>query len=129
MVTREVTTSNAPKATGAYSQGVMSGEWCFVSGQVGWDANRMGLESRSPGEQTMQALENIAQILASAGMSLRDVVKTTVYLADMSTFGEVNSAYEQAFRDAGAVFFPARTTIGANIRVAVEVDAIAQSKS
>lgn len=129
MSKEEVVASEAPKPTGAYSQAVVVDGWCFVSGQVGWDADRSGLETRSAGEQAVQALENISRVLAAADMSLKDVVRATVYLADFSTFGEVNAAYERKFRDEGATVFPARTTVGANILVAVEIDVTARAKT
>jgi len=122
----EVTTSRAPAPTGAYSQAVLVDGWCYVSGQVGWNADRTGLGDRSAAEQALQAMENISQLLAEVGMTLINVVKTTIYLADFNTFKAVNEAYEERMKLEGVEIFPARTTIGANIRVAVEIDVVAR---
>ena len=121
----EVRASAAPSPTGAYSQAVAIDGWCFVSGQVGWRSPELGLEG-GIGQQTRQALHNLEAILSAAGASLRDIVRTTVYLRDLADVTAFNEAYEQTMTEHGVDIFPARTTVAANIRVAVEIDAIAK---
>ena len=99
--------------------------WCFVSGQVGWRSRELGLETGIR-QQTRQALHNLEAILAAAGASLRDVVRTNVYLRDFDDFQAFNEAYEQAMTERGVVILPARTTVAASIPVGVEIDAIAR---
>lgn len=121
----QVCSNAAPSPTGAYSQAIVADGWCFVSGQVGWRSPEEGLEGRDVEQQTRQALENIDLVLSAVGASLRDVVRTTVYLQDIGDFRAFNKAYEQTMTDHGVETFPARTTVGTAIRVAVEIDAIA----
>jgi reactive intermediate/imine deaminase len=121
----EVRATAAPAPTGAYSQAVTIDGWCFVSGQVGWQSRELGLEGGVE-QQTRQALHNLEAILSATGASLRDIVRTTVYLRDFADFTAFNEAYEQTMTEHGVDIFPARTTVAANIRVAVEIDAIAK---
>jgi len=121
----EVRASAAPSPAGAYSQAVAIDGWCFVSGQVGWRSRELGLEGGVE-QQTRQALHNIDAILSATGASLRDIVRTTVYLRDFADFKAFNDAYEQTMTEHGVDVFPARTTVAASIRVAVEIDAIAK---
>jgi 2-iminobutanoate/2-iminopropanoate deaminase len=120
-----VRTGAAPSPAGAYSQAVTVDGWCFVSGQVGWRSREDGLEGGVE-QQTRRALQNLEAILAAAGASLRDVVRTTVYLRDFADFAAFNEAYAQTMAEAGVEVLPARTTVGASIRVAVEIDAVAK---
>lgn len=121
-----VTTGAAPAALGAYTPAVTVDGWCYVSGQVGWDADYSGLDVRTPAQQTEQTLRNIEALLDAAGATLRDVVRTTVFVASFEIVTEVNAAYERVFREAGAEVLPARTTVPAPLAVAVEIDAIAR---
>lgn len=121
-----VTSKESPPALGAYTPAVVKAGWVYVSGQAGLKADFTGFEEGNVGAQTTQALANIEQLLVAAGASLDNIVKTTCYLADMSTFAEFDQAYAGFFATAGVTVLPARTTIGANIPVAVEIDAIAQ---
>ena len=121
----EVRTSMAPAPTGAYSQAVTVDGWCFVSGQVGWRSREMGLEGGVQ-QQTRRALRNLEAIRSAAGASLRDVVRTTVYLRDFADITAFNEACEQTLAEGGVDIFPARTTVAASIRVAEEIDAVAK---
>lgn len=123
-----VSTKVAPKPIGPYSQGVVAGGFLFTSGQIGMDPDTGEFVSSEVSEQTRQALENIAGILKSRGLSLGDVVRVCVYLSDLSDFPEMNRVYEEFFR----VDPPARTTVGVSSLpkgARVEIEAIAYKKT
>ena len=101
---KELNSKKAPGAIGPYSQAVKAGNFIYVSGQLPINAET-GEMPEDIKEQTKQSLENIKAILAEAGASLENVVKSTVYLADMSYFGPMNEVYGQYFN--GGVY-PAR---------------------
>jgi 2-iminobutanoate/2-iminopropanoate deaminase len=122
---RALASSDAPPALGAYSPGVAVDRLVFISGQIGWNSDGSGLSERGPAEQATQALRNIEALLQSAGGSLRDVVKVTVYLDDLASTVAVNAAYAQVMADAGVSPLPARTIVAAGVPAAVEIDAIA----
>ncbi|HTM57673.1 MAG TPA: Rid family detoxifying hydrolase [Candidatus Udaeobacter sp.] len=119
----------APKAIGPYSQAQVirlhgGNKMVFTSGQVGLDPKSGELSAEDVAGQTHQALRNLSAVLAGAGLSLGDVVKTTVYLADMADFKTMNEAYARHFEAAP----PARTTIaaaGLPKGAKVEIDAVA----
>ena len=92
-----LSTKNAPAAIGPYSQGVQAGNMVFVSGQLPIVPETGALLEENIGEQTKQCLCNVAAILAEAGCTLKDVVKTTIFLKDMNDFAEVNAAYGTFF--------------------------------
>ena len=96
----------APPAIGPYSQGIRVGRTVYVSGEVGADKTGK-IIGPSVGDQTDEALENIGHILSAAGLTLDDVVSTTVYLTNVSDFKEMNAHYAKFF----AVAPPARATI------------------
>ena len=114
-----ISTPNAPAAIGPYSQAVKAGSLLFISGQVPLDP-----ATGVPVAQTTRALENVKAILAQAGGTLDNVVKTTVFLRDMNDFAEMNRVYQGYFtRD-----FPARSAVQvARLPkdVMVEIEAIA----
>ena len=91
-----ISSKNAPGAIGPYSQGIKAGGLVFVSGQLPIDATT-GVMAEGIEQQTRQSLTNIQHILAEAGLTMNDVVKTTVFLADMSLFGEMNKVYATFF--------------------------------
>lgn len=101
---KELNSKKAPGAIGPYSQAVKAGNFIYVSGQLPINAET-GEMPEDIKEQTKQSLENIKAILAEAGASLENVVKSTVYLADMSYFGPMNEVYGQYFN--GGIY-PAR---------------------
>jgi len=102
-----VVSSMAPKPIGPYSQGVVSGNYIFLSGQVGRKHDATELEDGVV-EQTRQTILNIKTVLAEKNLTLDDVVKTTVFLADMNDFAEMNKMYAEFFDENKA---PARSTV------------------
>jgi 2-iminobutanoate/2-iminopropanoate deaminase len=117
---------DAPPALGAYTPAVVVDGWCFVSGQIGWNADGTGLQERDAAQQTEQTLRNIEALLTAAGASLRDIARTTIYVASLDVVGDVNATYERVLRAAGVEVLPARTTIAVGLPVAVEIDVIAR---
>lgn len=104
-----IATQDAPAAIGPYSQAVRSGDLVFTSGQVGFDPASGVLVSGGVEAEARQVLANLAAVLRAAGLHMADVVKTTVFLADMNDFAAVNAIYAEAF--AGAEVMPARSTV------------------
>jgi 2-iminobutanoate/2-iminopropanoate deaminase len=99
-------TSAAPAALGPYSQGIRAGDFVFASGQLGLDPATGNLRE-GVAAQAEQEMDNMTAVLETAGASLADVVKTTIFLADMADFQTVNTIYGARF--AGAP--PARSTV------------------
>ena len=102
-----VVSSMAPKPIGPYSQGVISGNYIFLSGQVGRKHDATELEN-GVADQTRQTILNIKAVLAEKNLTLDNVVKTTVFLADMNDFAEMNNSYAEFFDEDKA---PARSTV------------------
>ena len=92
-------TPNAPAAIGPYSQAVQTGNMLFVSGQIPIDPATGVFAGEDITTQTNQSLTNIKNILAAAGYSLKDVVKTTVLLADIADFAAMNAVYAEYFTE------------------------------
>jgi len=119
-----VVTDNAPKAIGPYSAGVSTGELVFTAGQLGMDPSSGELVEGGIQAQTRQALTNLKAVLEAASSGLEYVVKTTVFLGDISEFGLMNEVYGQFFTEN----FPARSAfqVAALPKGArVEIEAIA----
>ncbi|MBI4515110.1 MAG: RidA family protein [Deltaproteobacteria bacterium] len=119
-----VSSDSAPAAIGPYSQALRAGDWLFCSGQIGLDPLTGTLVSGAVVAETEQVLANLAAVLQAAGGSLADVVRTTIYLVDLSDFARVNEVYAAHFRQP----YPARATVGvASLPrgARVEIDAIA----
>lgn len=120
-----IQTQQAPAAIGPYSQGIStSGTLCFVSGQLPVDPKTGALVEGGIAAQTHQSLKNIQAVLAAAGMDLSNVVKTTVFLADIEDFGAMNEVYARYFTGdcpARAAFQVAALPKGAQ----VEIEAVA----
>lgn len=123
---RPVSTASAPAAIGPYSQAIVTapGELVFCSGQIALDPATGELIDGSVADRTRACLENLRGVLGAAGCTLRDVVKTTIFLTDMGSFAAVNEAY--------AAFFDGEPPARSTIRVAglpkgtdVEIEAIA----
>lgn len=104
-----VSTDGAPGAIGPYSQAVKAGGMVFCSGQIPIDPATGDFVSDVVAEQTEQVLKNLSEVLSAAGTSLGNVVKTTVFLADMNDFAEMNEVYGRYFGDNK----PARATVQA----------------
>ena len=98
-------TDKAPAAIGPYSQAVLAGDFLYVSGQLHLDPVSGAMAGDTAAEQAEQSIRNLSAILEAAGMTLDDVVKTTVLLADIADFAAVNEVYAKHFT--GAVL-PAR---------------------
>ena len=99
-----ISTPNAPAAIGPYSQGIQAGSTLFVSGQLPIDPATCAFAGEDIASQTRQSLTNIKNILAAAGASMNDVVKTTVMLKNMGDFAAMNAVYAEFFTEP----FPAR---------------------
>ncbi len=121
---KSVATSNAPQAIGPYSQAVITGNLVFCSGQIPLDPETMDIVGDTITEQTNRVFMNLAGLLEAAGSGLQKVVKTTVYLKDMSEFTAMNEEYARHFGD----HRPARAAVEvARLPkdVRIEIDAIA----
>ncbi len=119
---KEIRSKHAPNPVGPYSQAVYAGE-VYCSGQIGTDPATGNLEE-GVRSQTSRALSNLEGVLKEAGLGLHSVVKTTVFLADMSDFPAMNEEYEKRFTPP----YPARTTVQAAALpkgARVEIDAVA----
>ena len=90
-------TENAPAAIGPYSQAVRAGDYLFLSGQLPIDPATGQFTGNEIKSQTRQSLTNIKAILESAGLTLANVVKTTVFITDMNAFAEMNAVYAEFF--------------------------------
>ena len=120
-----VSTSLAPSAIGPYSQAVRAGNLLFVSGQIPIDpATSRVIDDKSIQGQTRRVIQNLIAIVTAAGGSVDSIVKTTVYLRDMTEFAEMNAVYGEFFR----LRPPARATVEAARLprdVSIEIDCIA----
>jgi len=105
-----ISTTNAPAAIGPYSQAVRVGDLIFTSGQIGLDPATGAIVSGGIREQTTRVLDNLAAVLREAGLDMADVIKTTVYLQDMSDFAAMNDIYATYIAPEGVVP-PARSTV------------------
>ena len=124
MPTKHVSTPDAPAPIGPYSQGLISGGLLFCSGQIALDPGTGELIEGGVETQTERVLENLVAVLAAAKMGLENVVKTTVYLADMGDFPAMNEVYARYLGERA----PARSTIQAGALpkgARVEIDVVA----
>ncbi len=103
---RSVESPDAPKAIGPYSQAIVANGFVFAAGQIGTDP-KTGTLVEGVEAQTEQVLRNIAAVLKASGSSMENVVKTTVFLADISDFAKMNEIYAKHFKAP----FPARSTV------------------
>ena len=120
----KIQTEHAPAAIGPYSQAIKAGGFVFASGQIPIDPKTGEFVAGGIGEQTERVLKNLAAVLEAAGSSLDQVVKTTVFLADMKDFAAMNEVYGRFF--SGVT--PARATVAAACLprdARVEIEAIA----
>jgi len=118
-----ISTTNAPGAIGPYSQAIDAGAFVFISGQIPVNPET-GEIPEGITEQTKQSLKNVKAILAEAGLSVDNVVKTTVFLANMGDFAAMNAVYAEAFTSP----FPARSAVAIRElpkQVLVEIEVIA----
>jgi 2-iminobutanoate/2-iminopropanoate deaminase len=125
MSRQAVTTSNAPGAVGPYSQAIVSGEFVYCSGQLGLDPSTGLMVEGGVEAQAERALRNLSAVLDAAGATWGDVVKTTVFLADIDDFAAINAVYARHMPDPP----PARSTfaVGALPKGGlIEIEAIAR---
>ena len=94
-----ISTSNAPAAIGPYSQAILVGDTLYASGQIAINPATGNIVGPSIEEQTTQVMKNIGQILEAAGLTYANVVKTTVFITDMASFGTVNKIYGEYFSE------------------------------
>ena len=124
---RTISTDDAPAAVGAYSQATTDGNVLITAGQLPLTTDGELLDDEPVAEQTRQCLENVAAILESEGLSLDDVLKTTVFLDDIDDFEAFNEAYSEFFESDP----PARSAVEAGAvpkGAAVEIEAIATTE-
>jgi 2-iminobutanoate/2-iminopropanoate deaminase len=119
-----ISTTGAPKAIGPYSQAAKSGNMLFTAGQIPIDPETNEITAGDIRDQTERVMKNLEAVLASAGMNFTHVVKTTVYLADLTDFPAMNEVY--------ALYFPDRPPARSTVQVArlpkdagIEIDLIA----
>jgi 2-iminobutanoate/2-iminopropanoate deaminase len=105
-----VSTSKAPAAIGPYSQAIQSGNMVYTSGQVALDPESGQIVTGGIQEQTVRVFENLKAVLAAAGTGLDQVIKTTVFLKNMSDFATMNEIYARYLAPQGAIA-PARSTV------------------
>jgi len=123
-VKKIIATDDAPKAIGPYSQAVRAGDLVFASGQIPIDPAKGEFVPGGVAEQTEQVLKNLKALFAAAGVGMNQIVKTTVFLADMDDFALMNEVYARFFGEAP----PARATVQAARLprdARVEIEAIA----
>ncbi len=120
-----ITTDRIAPSVGPFSAAVRAGDLLFLSGQIALDPATGKLVAGDVGAQAEQIFANISAVLEAAGKSFDDVMKTTVYLADMKDFGAMNTVYARYFEAP----YPARTTIqaaGLPLGAAVEIEVVAR---
>lgn len=124
---RIISTPDAPEAVGPYSQGTTNGELVFTAGQIALTPDGDLLDDEPVDVQTRQCLENIKNIVETEGLTLQNVLKTTVFLGDITDYDAMNEAYSEYFQDnppARSAFEVADLPAGAKI----EIEAIAAQK-
>ena len=124
MANKEIKTEQTPAAIGPYSQGISAENIAFVSGQLPIDPATGEFAGNDVAGQTRQSLKNVQAILAENGMTMADVTKTTVLLADIAEFAEMNQVYAEFFAEP----FPARAAFEVAAlpkNAKVEIEAIA----
>jgi 2-iminobutanoate/2-iminopropanoate deaminase len=122
-----IATEKAPQALGPYSQALKAGGFIWCSGQIPINPATNTIEAVTIEEQTRQVLSNVQNVLAAAGASLRDVVKTTVFIKDMNDFAALNAVYAEIFGETK----PARSCVEVarlpkDVKVEIECVAVAR---
>ncbi|MDO6676107.1 RidA family protein [Tenacibaculum sp. 1_MG-2023] len=103
-----ITTDKAPAPIGPYNQAVLSGNTLYTSGQIAINPETGELVLDSIEAETKQVMQNMKEVLASAGMTFENVIKTSIFISDMHNFSKINAVYGEYFNDATA---PARETV------------------
>jgi 2-iminobutanoate/2-iminopropanoate deaminase len=120
MTRQRISTDNAPRAVGPYSQGIRAGELVFTAGQIPINPATGAIDAVAIEDQTRQALENVRAVLEAAGSGLDRVVKTTVFMVDLGEFQAMNGVYASFFPvdpPARSAFQVAALPLGAKIEV------------
>lgn len=124
---KAISTKKAPGAIGPYSQAIQAGDFVYTSGQLGLDPQTGAFPEGGIKEQARQSLNNVKAILEKAGLSMANVVKTTVFLVNMEDFAEMNSVYAEFFTEP----YPARSAVAVKTlpkNALVEIEVIAAMK-
>ena len=124
---KAISTKKAPAAIGPYSQATQVGNLVYTSGQIPIDPATGFFVEGGIREQTRQSLNNVQAILEEVGLSMNQVVKTTVYMADMNDFADMNAVYAEFFSEP----YPARSAVAVKTLpkgALVEIEAIAEAK-
>ena len=120
-----ISTKQAPAAIGPYSQAIKVGNLIYTSGQIPIDPSTGAFVEGGIKEQTRQSLTNVKAILEEAGLSMSNVVKTTVFMADMNDFAEMNAVYAEFFTEP----YPARSAVAVKTLpkgALVEIEVVAE---
>lgn len=123
-----ISTTQAPAAIGPYSQAIQVGNLVYTSGQIPIDPATGSFAEGGIKEQTRQSLLNVKAILAEAGLTMADVVKTTVFMGDMSDFADMNAVYAEFFTEP----YPARSAVAVKTLpkgAMVEIEVVAACKT
>lgn len=123
---KAISTKKAPAAIGPYSQAIRVGNLVYTSGQIPIDPATGAFVEGGIREQTRQSLTNVRAILAEAGLAMSDVVKTTVFMADMNDFAEMNGVYAEFFAEP----YPARSAVAVKTLpkgALVEIEVVAEA--
>ena len=124
---KAISTKKAPGAIGPYSQAIQAGDFVYTSGQLGLDPQTGAFPEGGIKEQARQSLNNVKAILEKAGLSMANVVKTTVFLVNMEDFAEMNSVYAEFFTKP----YPARSAVAVKTlpkNALVEIEVVAAMK-
>ena len=124
MMKKVISTTKAPAAIGPYSQAIQVGNLVYTSGQIPIDPATGAFVEGGVKEQTRQSLLNVKAILEEAGLTMRDVVKTTVFMADMNDFADMNAVYAEFFAEP----YPVRSAVAVKMLpkgALVEIEVIA----
>jgi 2-iminobutanoate/2-iminopropanoate deaminase len=124
---RAIQSKQAPAAIGPYSQAIEDGALVFCSGQIGLDPAAGTIVAGGIEVETRRVLENLRSVLAEAGLALKDVVKTTIFLADLADFEVVNRVYGEHFEAP----YPARSTVQVAAlprKARIEIEAVAMRR-
>ena len=122
---KAISTTKAPAAIGPYSQGIKVGDLVYTSGQIPIDPVTGNFVEGGIKEQTRQSLTNVQAILKEAGLTMENVVKTTVFMADMNDFADMNAVYAEFFAEP----YPARSAVAVKTLpkgALVEIEVVAE---
>lgn len=124
---KAISTTNAPKAIGPYSQAIQVGNFIFTSGQIPIDPSTGTIVDGGIKAQARQSLQNIKAIMEESGIEMKNIIKTTVFLSDMNDFAEMNEVYAEFFTEP----YPARSAVAVKTLpkgALVEIEAVAEKQ-